>query len=187
MRTSVRDLAGFALRSLPPRARLAERDRGIRHRNRARLRQPSRRTRAGPPRGRRPEEVPARRAALARSLLRRGSDVEFEEAHAVLACLAGLLAGSGPKAAAAALAKLVHRRGLERAGQRGSGVRGSGISHKAGSGSLRMAAGASGPTMRGRTGRSSGACGDGCPEASPDASGAGCRLAAVRCGGVRWR
>ena len=41
-------------------------------------------------------------------------DVGFEEAHAVLACLAGL-AGRRPKAAAAALAELVHRRGLERA------------------------------------------------------------------------
>ena len=40
-------------------------------------------------------------------------DVGFEEAHAVLACLAGL-AGRRPKAAAAALASLVHRRGLER-------------------------------------------------------------------------
>jgi hypothetical protein len=41
-------------------------------------------------------------------------DVGFEEAHAVLACLAGL-AGRRPKPAAAALAGLVHRRGLERA------------------------------------------------------------------------
>jgi hypothetical protein len=41
-------------------------------------------------------------------------DVGFEEAHAVLACLAGL-AGRRPKPAAAALAELVHRRGLERA------------------------------------------------------------------------
>lgn len=40
-------------------------------------------------------------------------DVGFEEAHAVLACLAGL-AGGRPKAAAAALAELVRRRGLER-------------------------------------------------------------------------
>ncbi len=43
-------------------------------------------------------------------------DVGFEEAHAVLACLAGL-AGRRPKPAAAALAELVHRRGLERAGE----------------------------------------------------------------------
>ena len=41
-------------------------------------------------------------------------DVGFEEAHAVLACLAGL-AGRRPKPAAAALAELVRRRGLERA------------------------------------------------------------------------
>jgi hypothetical protein len=41
-------------------------------------------------------------------------DVGFEEAHAVLACLAGLM-GRRPKPAAAALAELVHRRGLERA------------------------------------------------------------------------
>jgi hypothetical protein len=43
-------------------------------------------------------------------------DVGFEEAHAVLACLAGL-GGRRPKAAAAALAELVHRRGLERASE----------------------------------------------------------------------
>jgi hypothetical protein len=43
-------------------------------------------------------------------------DVGFEEAHAVLACLAGL-AGQRPKAAASALAELVHRRGLERASE----------------------------------------------------------------------
>ena len=43
-------------------------------------------------------------------------DVGFEKAHAVLACLAGL-AGRRPKAAAAALAELVYRRGLERASQ----------------------------------------------------------------------
>ena len=43
-------------------------------------------------------------------------DVGFEEAHAALACLAGL-AGQRPKAAAAALAELVKRRGLERAGE----------------------------------------------------------------------
>ena len=43
-------------------------------------------------------------------------DVGFEEAHAVLACLAGLV-GRQPKAAAAALAELVGRRGLERAGK----------------------------------------------------------------------
>jgi hypothetical protein len=41
-------------------------------------------------------------------------DVGFEEAHAVLACLAGL-AGRRPKAAAGALSELVHRRGLEQA------------------------------------------------------------------------
>lgn len=41
-------------------------------------------------------------------------DVGFEEAHAVLACLAGL-AGRRPKAAAAALAELVGRRELRRA------------------------------------------------------------------------
>lgn len=44
------------------------------------------------------------------------SDVGFEEAHAVLACLAGL-AGRRPKPAAAALAELVRRRGLERASE----------------------------------------------------------------------
>ena len=43
-------------------------------------------------------------------------DVGFEEAHAVLACLAGL-DGRRPKVAAAALATLVHRRGLERASE----------------------------------------------------------------------
>lgn len=43
-------------------------------------------------------------------------DVGFEEAHAVLACLAGL-AGRRPKAAAAALAELVRRRELERASE----------------------------------------------------------------------
>jgi hypothetical protein len=43
-------------------------------------------------------------------------DVGFEEAHAVLACLAGL-AGRRPKAAAAALAELVGRRELRRAGE----------------------------------------------------------------------
>jgi hypothetical protein len=43
-------------------------------------------------------------------------DVGFEEAHAVLACLAGL-AARRPKAAAAALAELVHRCGLERASE----------------------------------------------------------------------
>jgi hypothetical protein len=40
--------------------------------------------------------------------------VGFEEAQAVLACLAGL-AGRRPRPSAAALAELVHRRGLERA------------------------------------------------------------------------
>lgn len=45
-------------------------------------------------------------------------DVGFEEAHAVLACLAGLV-GRRLKAAAAALAELVHCRGL-RAGERGA-------------------------------------------------------------------
>jgi hypothetical protein len=43
-------------------------------------------------------------------------DVGFEEAHAVLACLAGL-ADRRPKAAAAALASLVHRRELRRASE----------------------------------------------------------------------
>ena len=43
-------------------------------------------------------------------------DVGFEEAHAVLACLAGL-AGRRPKPAAAALAELVRRRELERASE----------------------------------------------------------------------
>jgi hypothetical protein len=43
-------------------------------------------------------------------------DVGFEEAHAVLACLAGL-AGRRPKASGSALAELVHRRGLERASE----------------------------------------------------------------------
>jgi hypothetical protein len=43
-------------------------------------------------------------------------DVGFEEAHAVLACLAGL-AGGQPKAAAEALAALVHRRGSKQAGE----------------------------------------------------------------------
>jgi hypothetical protein len=43
-------------------------------------------------------------------------DVGFEEAQAVLACLAGLT-GRRPKPAAAALAELVHRRGLERASE----------------------------------------------------------------------
>jgi hypothetical protein len=41
-------------------------------------------------------------------------DVGFEEAHAVLDCLAGL-AGQRPKPAAGALAELVRRRELERA------------------------------------------------------------------------
>jgi hypothetical protein len=43
-------------------------------------------------------------------------DVGFEEAQAVLACLAGL-SGRRPNAAASALAELVNRRGLERASQ----------------------------------------------------------------------
>ena len=43
-------------------------------------------------------------------------DVGFEEAHAVLACMAGLV-GRRPKSSAAALAELVHRRGLERASE----------------------------------------------------------------------
>jgi hypothetical protein len=43
-------------------------------------------------------------------------DVGFEEAHAVLACLAGLV-GRRPQAAASALAELVHRHGLEQASQ----------------------------------------------------------------------
>ena len=57
-----------------------------------------------------------RRAALRWHARSRGDlpDIGFEEAHAVLACLAGL-AGRRPKPAAAALAELVHRRGLERA------------------------------------------------------------------------
>ena len=44
------------------------------------------------------------------------ADVGFEEAQAVLACLAGLT-GRRPKAAASALAELVHWRGLERASE----------------------------------------------------------------------
>jgi hypothetical protein len=44
------------------------------------------------------------------------ADVGFEEAQAVLACLAGP-AGRRPKAAASALAELVNRRGLERASE----------------------------------------------------------------------
>jgi hypothetical protein len=43
-------------------------------------------------------------------------DVGFEEAQAVLACLAGLT-GRRPKAAASALAELVNWRGLERASE----------------------------------------------------------------------
>jgi sulfite reductase beta subunit-like hemoprotein len=43
-------------------------------------------------------------------------DVGFEEAQAVVACLAGL-AGRQPKAAAEALAALVHRRGSKQAGE----------------------------------------------------------------------
>src|SRR5688500_11438572 len=43
-------------------------------------------------------------------------DVGFEEANGVLACLAGLT-GRRPKAAASALAEIVHRRGLERASE----------------------------------------------------------------------
>jgi hypothetical protein len=43
-------------------------------------------------------------------------DVGFDEAHAVLACLAGLT-GRRPKASASALAELVNRRGLERASE----------------------------------------------------------------------
>ena len=43
-------------------------------------------------------------------------DVGFEEAQAVLACLAGL-SGRRPKPAASALAELVHRHGLERASE----------------------------------------------------------------------
>jgi hypothetical protein len=43
-------------------------------------------------------------------------DVGFEEAHAVLACLAGLT-GRRPRAAASALAELVGRRELERASE----------------------------------------------------------------------
>ena len=40
----------------------------------------------------------------------------FEEAHAVLGCLAGL-AGRRPKPVAAALAEIVRGRGLERASE----------------------------------------------------------------------
>jgi hypothetical protein len=43
-------------------------------------------------------------------------DVGFEEAQALLACLAGIT-GRQPKAAAEALAALVHRRGLKQAGE----------------------------------------------------------------------
>jgi hypothetical protein len=43
-------------------------------------------------------------------------DVGFEEAHAVLACLAGI-GGGRPKLSAPALAELVRRRGLERASE----------------------------------------------------------------------
>jgi hypothetical protein len=43
-------------------------------------------------------------------------DVGFEEAHCVLACLAGL-AGRRPKAAASALAELVRLQGLESASE----------------------------------------------------------------------
>jgi hypothetical protein len=43
-------------------------------------------------------------------------DVGFEEAHAVLGCLAGL-AGRRPKAAAASLAELLGRRELRRASE----------------------------------------------------------------------
>jgi hypothetical protein len=43
-------------------------------------------------------------------------NVAFEEAHAVLACMAGL-AGRRPKVAAAALAELVRCRGLQRASE----------------------------------------------------------------------
>ena len=43
-------------------------------------------------------------------------DVGFEEAHAALACLAGS-AGRRPKAAASALAEIVHRRGLEQSSE----------------------------------------------------------------------
>ena len=65
---------------------------------------------------RRAWKVLPRSVALARGVLRRPSGRGFEEAHAVLACLAGL-AGRRPKAAASALAELVHRRGLERASE----------------------------------------------------------------------
>ena len=69
-----------------------------------------------PSRRRRPKAVPAGGASLARPLRAEVSDVGFEEAQAVLACLAGL-AGRRPKAAAAALAELVHRRVLARASE----------------------------------------------------------------------
>ena len=58
----------------------------------------------------------ARRCGGTRATATRSADVGFEEAHAVLACLAGL-DGRRPKVAAAALATLVHRRGLERASE----------------------------------------------------------------------
>ena len=70
--TSVRDRARLSLRPLPPRPRLAQRDRGARHSDRARLRQPAGRARACPSPGRRPAKVSGRGAPLARPLLRGG-------------------------------------------------------------------------------------------------------------------
>jgi hypothetical protein len=72
VRTSVRDVAGLSLRSLPPRPRLAQRDRGAGDGDGARLRQPPGRARARAPSGRRSGQVPAGGASLARPLLRRG-------------------------------------------------------------------------------------------------------------------
>jgi hypothetical protein len=62
--------------------------------------------------------IPLRRAALRWHALycTEVPDVGFEEAQAVLACLAGL-AGRRPKAAAGALAELVARRELSRASE----------------------------------------------------------------------
>lgn len=109
MRTYVRDFAALGLRPLPPRARLAERDRRLRDRDRARLREPSRGARARPPGGRRSATVPPGYCAEV-------SDVGFEEAQVVLACLAGLV-GASAEAAAEALAALFHRRGSKQAGE----------------------------------------------------------------------
>ena len=101
VRTSVRDLAGLTLRPLPPRPRLAERDRGVRHGDRARLRQPPGRTRARPAPGRRPRRF--RRAALRwhARYCAEVPDVGFEEAHAVLARPLGAVAQPPPLASLA--------------------------------------------------------------------------------------